>query len=167
MEIHNLQSEIITTQYKQNFLCTAPAWFLWALVGRLALTVAVQHPLLSEIKNKMPAIVNYCSYLEIHQVTYNIFSPAYLLQIYHYYRIQIGKFFKRQSTLKSVAFAHKQTETTARTGVVVLAVLVIQFSEKLVEVVLMRNPFILQMKKTLANLHNKVKKVLKQHWIIH
>lgn len=56
----------------------------------------------------------------------------------------MSQFQTKPSALKYVAFAHKHTKIMVHTGaVVVLTVLVIQFSEKLIEVVLVRNPFVL------------------------
>lgn len=64
--------------------------------------------------------------------------------LFKVYKIQISQFQTKPSSLKSVAFAHKHTKIMVHTGVVVvLTVLVIQFSEKLIEVVLVRNPFVL------------------------
>lgn len=123
-------SEIIKTQ--PNSIVSALSWPEW-----LSLTVAVQHPLLSkkkkEKKERQQKTVKF--FVQTHQDTKNLFKV---------YKIQISQFQTKPSALKSVAFAHKHTKIMVHTGVVVvLTVLVIQFSEKLIEVVLVRNPFVL------------------------
>lgn len=124
-------SEIIKT--KPNSIVSALSWPEW-----LSLTVAVQHPLLSKKKKKKKTVTVKDS--EVFCAN----PPRYKKYLFKvYYKIQISQFQTKPSALKSVAFAHKHTKIMVHTGVVVLTVLVIQFSEKLIEVVLVRNPFVL------------------------